>query len=63
MCVSVCVCACVCARVCAFLSAKVGSENNFLESVLSVSLYVGFGDQAQVVCVAFAFPHITISPT
>lgn len=37
-------------RVCAFLSAEMGSESNFVETVLSVNLYMGFGDQAQVVC-------------
>lgn len=49
MCVSVC----VCARVCAFLSAEMGSESNFVETVLSVNLYRGVGDQAQVCLCGF----------
>lgn len=40
----------------AFLSAEVGPENNFVESVLSVNLYMDFGDQAQVVLFVWLLP-------
>lgn len=54
-----CVSACACAHVWAFLSAEVGPENNFVESVLSINLYMGFGDQAQVVLFVWLLPFPT----